>query len=226
MANLTGTLIPDLLIPNAFFQGQFLPDLAEDDIIDGLDGDDAIAAASGNDRVLGNSGNDQIFGNQGNDTLEGNSGNDTIFGEAGNDRILGQSGLDVLSGGNDNDTLSGGSYDGADTLTGGLGADRFEFFAADGHMDRITDFSRVQGDEIVVYRSGFGGFGGGLNPGDLPASQFHIGASASDSSDRFIYNNQTGALFFDPDGVGGQAQIQFASLSPGAPLIASDITVV
>ncbi len=197
-----------------------------DDYIDGNFGNDIIAGWTGDDTAYGGVGDDLITGWTGDDRLHGEAGNDTVFGESGNDYIIGQGGLDMLSGGNDNDTLSGGSYDGPDTLTGGLGADRFEFFAADGHVDRITDFTRVQGDEIVVYRSGFGGFGGGLNPGDLPAAQFTIGASASDASDRFIYNNQTGALFFDPDGVGGQAQVQFASLAPGAPLIASDITVI
>ena len=200
--------------------------LGGDDYIDGNFGDDIIAGWTGDDTAYGGVGDDLITGWTGDDRLYGEAGNDTIFGEAGNDRILGQSGLDVLSGGNDNDTLSGGSYDGADTLTGGLGADRFEFFAADGHVDTITDFTWQQGDKMVVYRSGFGGFGGGLNPGDLPAAQFTTGAAASDASDRFIYNNQTGALFFDPDGVGGQAQVQFASLSAGLSLIASDITVI
>ncbi|HEY9646574.1 MAG TPA: hypothetical protein V6C88_09405 [Chroococcidiopsis sp.] len=40
-----------------------------------------------------------------------------------------------------------------------------------------------------------------------------IGARAADGSDRFIYNQNTGALFFDADGSGGGAQIQIATLS-------------
>ena len=121
MANVTGTLIPDLLIPNAFFQGEFLPDFAEDDMIDGLDGDDSIAAALGNDRVVGGFGDDKIFGNQGNDTLEGNAGNDTIFAGRDDDYVFAASGDDWIFGNRGRDSLRGGT--GHDTIYGGKDAD-------------------------------------------------------------------------------------------------------
>ena len=139
MANITGTLIPDLILPNAVLQGEILPDLAGDDIIDVLDADDVVTAAAGNDSVVGGNGNDLIFGNSGNDTLEGNSGNDTLsagrdddlvfggegddwmFGNRGQDNIRGGLGDDTIFGGRDNDLIQG--EEGNDVLYGDLGAD-------------------------------------------------------------------------------------------------------
>ena len=52
----------------------------------------------------------------------------------------------------------------------------------------------------------------GLATGTLAAAAFRIGAAAADASDRIIYNDDTGALFFDQDGTGGAAQVRFATL--------------
>ena len=60
----------------------------------------------------------------------------------------------------------------------------------------------------------------------MDASQFTLGSSASDSSDRFIYDQSTGALFFDVDGAGGVDQVQFAILSTGPNLSADDFIVI
>ncbi|NES01366.1 MAG: hypothetical protein F6J86_47710 [Symploca sp. SIO1B1] len=60
----------------------------------------------------------------------------------------------------------------------------------------------------------------------LDAEEFTIGSAATRASDRFIYNDTTGALFFDPDGTGTLAQVQFAELSGGFALTNSDIFVV
>jgi uncharacterized repeat protein (TIGR01451 family) len=150
MANILGTLISDLIVPNAILQGEILPDLLGDDIIEALDGDDAVAGSSGNDSIAGGSGDDQLFGNSGQDTIEGNSGNDSIaggrdddriFGGEGNDLLFGNTGEDNLRGGDGNDTIYGGKDDdilqgedgddvligdfGADTLNGGGGNDIF-----------------------------------------------------------------------------------------------------
>ncbi len=59
----------------------------------------------------------------------------------------------------------------------------------------------------------------GLANGALAAGAFRSdGTTAQDSDDRIIYDPTTGALFFDSDGVGGAAAVQFAVLS-GAPTI-------
>ncbi|MEO0455304.1 MAG: calcium-binding protein [Cyanobacteria bacterium P01_A01_bin.114] len=194
------------------------------DYISGGNGNDRLDGWTGNDTVYGGGGNDTLLGWTGDDILRGDWGNDRIFGEDGNDDLAGQTGSDILNGGNGDDILSGGSgTDGSDTLTGGAGADRFQFFSAIGDVDTITDFTWQQGDKIAVWKSGFGN---DLQSGALPGNQFTIGASAQDANDRFIYNSSNGALFFDADGIGGQAQVQFASLSTGLNLIGSDIVVV
>jgi Ca2+-binding RTX toxin-like protein len=59
----------------------------------------------------------------------------------------------------------------------------------------------------------------------ITADQFRIGASAGDAGDRFIYNSTTGGLFFDKDGIGGTAQVQFATLSTGLAMTNADIVV-
>ncbi|WP_176599358.1 hypothetical protein [Sphingobium sp. 15-1] len=78
--------------------------------------------------------NDRIEGRGGADTISGGAGNDSLDGGAGNDRLAGEAGADIL--------------------TGGLGTDIFEFGAAGdsraGTSDRITDFSRQQGDIISL----------------------------------------------------------------------------
>lgn len=63
--------------------------------------------------------------------------------------------------------------------------------------------------------------------GAITAAQFKISSAATDSSDRFIYNNANGALFFDSDGnIGGFAQVQIATLSSGLAMTNNDIFVI
>ena len=62
--------------------------------------------------------------------------------------------------------------------------------------------------------------------GALGANAFHTGSAAHDADDRIIYDSATGQLFFDADGSGGGAAVQFATLSPGLGLTASDFQVI
>ena len=85
-----------------------------------------------------------------------------------------------------------------------------------GIVDFIHDDDTIVLDDAVF---------AGLALGALTAGAFRTGAAAADADDRIIYNGATGQLFFDPDGVGGAAQVQFATLT-GAPAInASDFLV-
>lgn len=80
---------------------------------------------------------------------------------------------------------------------------------------------------MILWEVSKAGFGGGLTTGAaITAAMFKIGARAGDASDRFIYNQNTGALFFDSDGTGTTGQIQFATLSTGLALTNVDISVV
>lgn len=69
----------------------------------------------------------------------------------------------------------------------------------------------VSDDTIRVSASGFGG--GLTASAAITPAQFVIGSAAVDKSDRFIYNQKTGALFFDSDGTGEIEQVQFAFAS-------------
>jgi len=160
---------------------------------------------------IGSPGDDTIIGSNGKDLLSGSSGNDTLNGGTGNDALNGNLG---------NDTLNGGANQ--DYLAGGAGNDSFAFNSPFHGIDTIADFNVTQ-DTINVSASGFGG---GLTAGVIPSSRFVVGSAASNSSQRFIYNNATGALSFDVDGNGSSAAVQFASLSGGLSLTNNDIVAI
>ena len=85
-------------------------------------------------------------------TAIGNSLDNRMSGNRGFDRLIGGSGRDQLNGGGGDDVLQGGNE--RDVATGGLGADTFVFSDGDfggavsATADRISDFSRAQGDQI------------------------------------------------------------------------------
>jgi Ca2+-binding RTX toxin-like protein len=152
--------------------------------------------------------------------MYGEGGNDILVGGDGNDYLHGGTGNDNLTGGAGNDTLVGGA--GNDKLTSGLGSNVFRFNNVSERIDTITDFASSF-DDIHIVRSGFSN---SLSLGVLSAARFRLGARATDASDRLIYNQSTGALFFDRDGSGGTAQVQIATLSNRAAMNRTDIIVV
>ena len=149
----------------------------------------------------------------------GNELSNTLIGNTANNLLTGLDGNDTLTGGTGNDTLVGGR--GNDLLTGGTGADLFRFDNPNQGLDTISDFSVSQLDKIQVSATGFSG---NLLVGTLTASQFISGAeinTAMNSSQRFIYNSSSGALFYDADGNGMNFNaVQIATLS-GLPAINS-----
>jgi Ca2+-binding RTX toxin-like protein len=60
----------------------------------------------------------------------------------------------------------------------------------------------------------------------IAPQQFRIGAAAQDADDRIIYDDTTGAVFFDADGTGAAAAIQFAIVDPGLALTNSQFIVI
>ena len=123
------------------------------DQIAGGEGDDVLGGGDGNDLLDGGAGHDTLGGDRGNDTLIGGAGDDAIYGRFGNNQIFGGDGDDLLSSGRDSSTIEGGAGDdvlvarqetgGDHVLTGGAGADTFEFFGARAGRQsdtRVTDF--------------------------------------------------------------------------------------
>ena len=107
-----------------------------------------------NNIVFGNIANNTLNGRGGDDTLDGNLGNDTLNGDEGNDSLQGGPGNEVLNGGSGNDILIG-VFPGSslppglgetDTLTGGVGLDRFV----------LGDAINVYYDDKNTTNAGFG----------------------------------------------------------------------
>ncbi|HWT13405.1 MAG TPA: hypothetical protein VN231_11670, partial [Allosphingosinicella sp.] len=57
------------------------------------------------------------------------------------------------------------------------------------------------------------------------AAAFRQGAAAADASDRIVYDQATGQLFYDGDGSGAAAQILFATVAAGTALTSADFIV-
>jgi len=107
-----------------------------------------IILGGGNDAISAGQGNDTIYGGEGNDSLYANQGQDLVYGQAGDDTIQSGQGNDTVYGGAGNDIIDGGTT-GNDQLTGGEGADQFQFSTNRG-TDTVTDFSAAQGDTISL----------------------------------------------------------------------------
>ncbi|UFZ02671.1 S8 family serine peptidase [Bradyrhizobium ontarionense] len=151
-------------------------------------------------------------------------GNDVITGNQLDNKLCGMRGNDMLIGGDGSDTLSGGA--GSDVLEGDQGADHFLFdraLDATANLDIIVDFSHHE-DTIWLDSSIFAG----LDLGTLSIDVFYVvGQGSLTALDRILYDASTGALFFDADGSGSAAAVQFARLSDApSDLSADDIAVV
>jgi hypothetical protein len=145
-------------------------------------------------------------------TLIGGSGSNTLVGGGVNDRIVGGPGHDLLDGGA-----------GRNTITGGPGVDRFVFDTAvgPGNLDRITDFKHSQ-DKLVLSKTIFGNL-------TVDANTFFAGPGATaahTAAERIIYDKTTGGLYFDSDGAGGTAPIEFAVLVHHPQVTIHDFAVI
>jgi serralysin len=153
---------------------------------------------------------------------DGRSLIENAVGGSGNDKLTGNAAANTLKGGAGKDVLDG--LTGKDALYGGSGADTFIFDTpiSSGNVDTIYDFRPVD-DTIRLENAVFPAL---TKTGTLASSYFHIGRAAHDANDHVIYNNGTGALLYDPDGIGGAAAQKFAQLSPGLLLKAVDFFVI
>ncbi|EJM99236.1 calcium-binding protein [Phyllobacterium sp. YR531] len=210
--------------------------------ITGNSGNNVLDGGTGADILTGGAGSDRYYvDNVGDRVIEGNTtGTDIVSssvsfaaggqhienilltgsasinatGNALNNYLVGNSAANILSGGAGNDIL-----------TGGAGNDAFVFNTvanSSTNRDTITDFN-VPSDTIWMDNAVFTALGGN---GGLSAGAFHIGAGANDAADRIIYNSTTGALYYDADGSGSGAAVQFATLTKGLALTNADFLVI
>ena len=159
----------------------------------------------------------------------GNALPNTITGSPGPNLLAGLTGNDTLQGGDGSDTLAGGL--GKDSLTGGPGADDFLFNTAAGRQgaDIVRDFIRGA-DQILLDNDIYTAFTG---TGALTALRFASGpgmSRAPNADVRLAYDTTTGILYYDPDGLGGQASpsqiAQFLGTSGPPSLTSADFLIV
>lgn len=224
--------------------------LAGNDTYLGLGGNDTIYGNAGNDRLDGGAGNDLMSGGAGDDTYIVDSARDVVV-EARNqglDKVLssikytlgsnvenleltgttaidgtGNAVANVIVGNSGANTLNGKA--GNDVMTGGDGADRFTFnttLNSATNVDTITDF-QIGLDKIVLENAIFRKVG---LSGALSADAFYIGTAAHDTTDRIIYDDQNGKLYYDSNGTGTGGLVQFAILSAGLALHSTDFLII
>jgi Ca2+-binding RTX toxin-like protein len=191
--------------------------------------DEGVAGSDGSDSVLSSidfnlADTTHVKGTVGNLTLTG-TGNIDATGNALDNALNGNSGANVLIGETGRDVLNGGA--GNDTLTGGADSDTFFFNSVlNGltNVDQITDFSAVA-DTISLDNAIFTAL---TATGTLSSAAFRSNSTgqAQDGSDRIIYETDTGELYYDADGNGAGASIEFATLT-GLPTISNaDFVIV
>ncbi len=217
-----------------------------DNGITGNAGNNGLKGMAGNDVLNGAAGNDTIDGGSGADAMQGGEGADSFFVDNAGDRVnelFGQSfdtvrtgfadmlaanveNLALLYTGNASGTGNGldNRIVGNDVLNGRAGNDSFVFdmpHDAGTNVDVIVDFSPVEDtfllDHAVFTNSGLG---------QLEESAFALGEIATNSAQRIVYDKVNGELSYDPDGVGGADQLQFASLTPQLAISSDDFIIV
>lgn len=226
---------------------------AANDTLLGFGGKDTLYGRDGSDHLDGGAGGDRMYGESGDDLYIVDSVYDAVIEtlDAGTDTVqtsrtayalganvenLTYSGTsafrgtgnaldNVIRGATGADILDGGL--GSDSLFGGGGRDIFLFRSALGpsNVDNIADFNTLD-DTIRLENAIFGGL---PTTGTLSSSAFVTGTSALDASDRIIFDDTTGHLFYDADGSGAAAAIHFATLDLAGltgPVTASDFVIV
>jgi Ca2+-binding RTX toxin-like protein len=162
----------------------------------------------------------EIIGHGGKNTLRGLDGDDVLKASSGNDTLKGDAGSDTLNGGTGNDKLYGGT---------GTGKDVFVFDTKPNktsNVDWIYDFNPKY-DSIQLENKIFMKLGKGSTDGvKVKADMFVKGDAAKDKEDRIVYDNRTGALYYDQDGTGSKAQVKIATLSKNLKLTYHDFFVI
>lgn len=248
--NLWGNAFDQVIAGN--FGANYLFGDDGNDVLAGYAGADTLDGGAGDDVLIGGLGADHMTGGNGSDKYYVDDTSDVVAetGAAGVDivassvsyRLAAGAQVEVLEpvtfsstealnftgnevanriyGNAGNNLLNGGA--GSDILEGLGGSDTFAFSDPLGpdNIDRINDFT-VGADRFLLDNRIFVG----LALGTLASGVFVTGATALDADDRILHDRATGALWFDADGTGAGAAIQFAVVAAGLDLSASDFIV-
>ena len=171
--------------------------------------------------AVGTSGSDKVYGDNRANVLVGAGGNDTLWGKGGVDIIDGGSGNDKIDGGEPGTTFSAAVWD-KTRLIGGAGYDYFSV-SIRGRRAAISTSSTTSASNTTRSPLSKKIFKISANSkGYISSSAFWTGSSAHDSNDRLIYDHNTGALYYDADGTGPKAAVQFAQLDANLKLTYKD----
>lgn len=191
--------------------------------LSGVSGIETIKLKSGAANTLSLS--DANFISNAKITVIGGSNGDTLS-ESG----VAQTNIAVLLGGSSADTLIAGPRV---TLTGGLGADAFEFTTpgslATPDLNTITDF--VHGtDKIAFSDIGFdlGLPGATSTPQPLPSNLFSSKTDGTfdNTTERFAYNATAGQVIYSADGSGSDPKLVTTTLTGHPTLTIGDLYFV
>jgi Ca2+-binding RTX toxin-like protein len=222
--------------------------------LDGRGGNDKLVGLAGADTLDGGAGKDTLTGGAGDDVYVVDSARDVIVegkGAGKADSVLASASFALaadddieqlaaspaaakkpidLTGNDLGQTITGNAganeldgRGGSDVLKGGAGKDSFVFTTAlvASNVDTIVDFAAddtIRLDDAVFK---------GLGKGTLGAAAFTANTTgrAADTSDRIIYEKDTGNLYYDPDGTGAIGAVLFAKLQPNLSLANTDFVV-
>ncbi|MCW5738121.1 MAG: M10 family metallopeptidase C-terminal domain-containing protein [Enhydrobacter sp.] len=221
------------LTGNAFAQS--ITGNAGNNWLDGKGGADTMTGLAGDDRYYVDDALDKVVEAAGGGTdwvlasvtyaLDGSADveqlSTTDAAGTGAVNLTGNARAQFIQGNAGDNVLDGGS--GSDVLRGNAGSDIFAFTTRLGadNIDTIVDFNvaadTIQLDDAVFTR---------VAAGVLSAAAFFSGPAARDSTHRIIYNAAEGALFYDRDGTGAAAAVQFATVSAGRAITNNDFVVV
>jgi Ca2+-binding RTX toxin-like protein len=220
-----------------------------DDNLTGLLGDDFIEGLAGNDTLDGGVGVDTVSyqsatwgvrvnltaqsamslgrNNQASIGVDKLINFEDIFGSDYNDFLIGDSKSNTIKGSAGNDTLQGMA--GCDVLIGGTGADKFILSGrpSANNFDTIQDFEPGV-DKIGIVSSGFTQpvyrtifSREKFKPNFLLDDQAPL-----DRKPSFLYDDDTGILSFDSDGLGRAAAVDVALIGIGLNLTSTDFYIV
>ncbi|MFI0846810.1 calcium-binding protein [Mesorhizobium sp. IMUNJ 23232] len=202
-----------------------------DDTLMGGAGADYLSGGTGSDRAAYSSATKAVIVSLANPAInsgdaKGDSYNsiENLSGSNFNDALNGNSAKNAINGAAGNDTIKG--YAGNDTLTGYSGADNFVFntaLNASTNVDTITDFN-FSADTIQLDDAVFAA----LTAGVLASAAFRANTTglAGDSSDRIIYETDTGELYYDANGNASGGGILFAKVGIGLGITNADFVVI
>ncbi len=213
-----------------------------DNILDGLGGIDTMIGGAGNDVYVIDSLSDVVTeaANAGIDriassvtyTLTALNVEDLSVSGSGAVNLTGNSAANSIQGNGAANIINGGA--GNDTLSGGLGNDIFVFNTAlsSTNRDTITDFN-VANDTINLENTGNGLFNALTTIGAIATTAFvkNTTGVATSAAQRIIFDSDgtgtgPGVLYYDPDGTGAAAKIQFATVTAGLAITNLDFVVI